>query len=460
MFDFNFDYTVIETAIKSIPNNEVAVGLIATSLLLSVFYLMRSIFVGLYEKVKNTIFTYSTYRYIFHEYESESYSYFQFWLSKKKQYMIRSFIINQSYGEDAKIHYIPTFSRFFIIYKKIPISVYHQEETYGGSKRRSYTLIVPNILVDGKGIMDDIMQEILNDKKKNKSKINVYSLAGDNGWSRMPLDIPYYDNQYPISSFGLIQEDLRRFLDSENTYNERGVKYRRGYLLEGPPGSGKTTIVGKLASIFKMPIYNIGLDQLYYLSDILHTVPKRSIILIEDIDFSGMMKRSDMPIISASIVAPRGTTQEEDVPNDDVTDTDGSVSEAPPRVSISKKDLEKKAKEIQAKEAQGSSYASAFMSAFLNSLSGITSYSGSVLIATANKMDVIEPALLRPGRIDKIFNVGYLNDLEIQSIINKYYQSSISGASFRSNLTIAQVIGVCVESENADVVVNKLNRTI
>lgn len=451
---FDFDYTAIVTAITSIPSNEVAVGLIATSLLLSAFYLIKAILGGLYSKTAGAIFTYSTYRYVFYEYESESYLYFQFWLSKKKQYMIRSFIVNQTYGNDAEICYMPTFGKFFIIYKKIPISIAHVEETYGGAKRRSYALTIPNILVNGKNIMDDIAQEILTDKKKNGSEINIYSLIGENGWDSMPLDVPYFNNQYPISSFGLIQQDLRKFLESETTYNERGIKYRRGYLLEGPPGTGKTTIVGKLASEFKMPIYNIGLDQLYYLSAILHTIPKRSIILIEDIDYSGMVqaKRSNIPKMSASIVAPTASTSEEYAP-DDAPEGDDT---APPPVNISKKHLEQTVKSILDKEPLESSYASTFMSAFLNALSGIASYSGSVLIATTNKMDVIEPALLRPGRIDKIFNVGYLSDLEVQGIINKYYQTSISGTSFRSNLTIAQVIGICVESMSVEEGVSKL----
>lgn len=458
MFDFNFDYTVIETAIKSIPNNEVAVGLIATSLLLSVFYLIKNIIYGLYNKTAGAIFTYSTYRYVFYEYESDSYACFQVWLSNKRQYMTRAFIVNQSYGAEAKISYVPTFDKFFIIHKKIPISITHAEETYGGAKRRSFHLTIPNIIVNGKNIMDDIMEEILIDKRTNKSETNIFSLVGDNGWNRIPLDVPYYDNQLPISSFTLIQEDLRKFLDNEDLYNARGVKYRRGYLLEGPPGTGKTTIVGKLASEFKMPIYSIGLNQLYYLCDILPTIPKRSIILIEDIDFSGMMqaKRSNMPTMSASIVAPKSTeTLENDAP---VDRKEYGVVASP--ISISKKDFEERGEETHDMETLATSYSSIFMSSFLNALSGISSYSGSVLIATTNQMNVIEPALLRPGRIDKIFNVGYLSDLEIRNIINKYYQTSIFGNSFKSNLTIAQVIGICVDSVNVEDAVHKLNNIV
>lgn len=37
--------------------------------------------------------------------------------------------------------------------------------------------------------------------------------------------------------------DARDFLASEVWYAERGIPYRRGYLLHGVPGSGKTSLI-------------------------------------------------------------------------------------------------------------------------------------------------------------------------------------------------------------------------
>lgn len=47
--------------------------------------------------------------------------------------------------------------------------------------------------------------------------------------------------------------DARKFLDSQEWYTRRGIPYRRGYLLYGPPGSGKTSFVQVLAG-------ELGLD--------------------------------------------------------------------------------------------------------------------------------------------------------------------------------------------------------
>lgn len=41
--------------------------------------------------------------------------------------------------------------------------------------------------------------------------------------------------------------DVREFVDSTRWYIERGIPYRRGYLLHGPPGCGKSSFVASLA---------------------------------------------------------------------------------------------------------------------------------------------------------------------------------------------------------------------
>jgi chaperone BCS1 len=36
-------------------------------------------------------------------------------------------------------------------------------------------------------------------------------------------------------------EDVKEFLDIEDWYTELGIPHHRGYLLHGPPGTGKST---------------------------------------------------------------------------------------------------------------------------------------------------------------------------------------------------------------------------
>ena len=84
-------------------------------------------------------------------------------------------------------------------------------------------------------------------------------------------------------------EDAREFLESERWYTERGIPYRRGYLLHGIPGGGKSSLVSAVASELKLPIYILQLsnellsdDGLARLFQTMTLNP--SIILLEDID--------------------------------------------------------------------------------------------------------------------------------------------------------------------------------
>lgn len=44
-----------------------------------------------------------------------------------------------------------------------------------------------------------------------------------------------------------IRDDVREFIDNPKWYMERGIPYRRGYLLYGPPGCGKSSFIMALA---------------------------------------------------------------------------------------------------------------------------------------------------------------------------------------------------------------------
>jgi len=57
-----------------------------------------------------------------------------------------------------------------------------------------------------------------------------------------------------------IREDFTRFLGSRKWYVDRGIPYRRGYLLHGAPGSGKTSFITALAGElgFDICVLNLG----------------------------------------------------------------------------------------------------------------------------------------------------------------------------------------------------------
>ena len=59
----------------------------------------------------------------------------------------------------------------------------------------------------------------------------------------------------PAGQWEMLLADCRWFLGKQEWYQGMGIPYRRGYLLEGVPGSGKTATVQALAGELRMPLY-------------------------------------------------------------------------------------------------------------------------------------------------------------------------------------------------------------
>ena len=73
---------------------------------------------------------------------------------------------------------------------------------------------------------------------------------------------PFVDDggAYSTDDRRTIVDDARAFLRLERWYAERGIPYRRGYLLHGAPGSGKTSLVRAVAGELRLPVYQLPLS--------------------------------------------------------------------------------------------------------------------------------------------------------------------------------------------------------
>ncbi|CDI81719.1 Bcs1 protein, putative [Eimeria acervulina] len=169
-----------------------------------------------------------------------------------------------------------------------------------------------------------------------------------------------------------ILADLMRFLSSSRWYFDRGIPYRRGYLLHGPPGCGKSSFVLALAGRLKYNICVLNVadphltdDRLQYL---LATVPPRSLLLLEDID--GAIRRSE-------------AAQEKE------------TVQAGDRPSLTQLSL------------NPFGTRSVTFSGLLNALDGVVATEERIIFLTTNHPERLPDSLIRPGRVDLKVRIGF-----------------------------------------------------
>ncbi|KAF8757887.1 P-loop containing nucleoside triphosphate hydrolase protein [Rhizoctonia solani] len=162
----------------------------------------------------------------------------------------------------------------------------------------------------------------------------------------------------------MLLTDAKDFLRSEDWYAERGIPFRRGYLLHGVPGSGKTSLIHALAGELGLDIYVVSLNMKGMsdntLANLMGRIPQRCILLLEVSDLDAAFTRG--------------------------TSRDTKSTGAP---------TAKTAAETKADDPNTLS-----LSGLLNCLDGVAAAEGRLLFATTNHIERLDPALSRPGRMD------------------------------------------------------------
>lgn len=168
-----------------------------------------------------------------------------------------------------------------------------------------------------------------------------------------------------------IVSDIDYFYKNPEWYNSRGLSHKQTYILHGQPGTGKSSSIKALASYFEKNICVLDMDLITGsgFEKALATAPKGSFILLEDFDScSATQKREDK--------------------------NEGSILEEMGGISLSK---------------------------ILNVLDGVISLDGTLIFMTTNHLGKLDPALIRTGRVDYIYEVKPLEDAEVKEYIGLMY---------------------------------------
>ena len=73
-------------------------------------------------------------------------------------------------------------------------------------------------------------------------------------------------------------------------------------------------------------------------------------------------------------------------------------------------------------------------SGFLNALDGVRSQEGRIVIMTTNFKEKLDSALLRPGRIDEIYEISYASRYQIEKMCLRFYKNEKIAKEFAEKL--------------------------
>jgi mitochondrial chaperone BCS1 len=174
-----------------------------------------------------------------------------------------------------------------------------------------------------------------------------------------------------------IVADVQDFLASAQWYYDRGIPYRRGYLLYGPPGTVKSSFIQALAGELDYDIAILNLSERGLTDDrlnhLLTIIPTRTLVLLEDVDAAFSNRRLQI-------------------------DTDGY---------------------------QG---ANVTFSGLLNALDGVASSEERIIFLTTNHVERLDEALVRPGRVDMTVRLDEATRYQVERLWDRFY-SDLEGST-------------------------------
>lgn len=182
---------------------------------------------------------------------------------------------------------------------------------------------------------------------------------------------------------------LKDFLTHKEAYVKADIPFRTGILLHGDPGSGKSSTALAIANELKMNVFIVPITSLSNdeaLADSFSGIPANSIVILEDIDIAKGVQDRDKE-------SDKGVT----------------------------------------------------MQGMLNVLDGFQSPPGVITIMTTNRLEVLNKAIIRPGRVDLTEHLGCLDTYQLNGLCEYFMghiPANLPAITPEDGITSAQVMGV------------------
>ncbi|OBA27802.1 hypothetical protein HANVADRAFT_55367 [Hanseniaspora valbyensis NRRL Y-1626] len=349
--------------------------------------------------------------------KDKSYLWFLQWVGKYPNRSSRQLSVETSFQQHdngsvtTNFQFVPGPGRHFIKYKGAYMLIRRERsgkmvDMTSGSPFETVTLTT---LYRDRNLFKELLMEAKElATKQNEGKTVIYTSWGPE-WrpfgqpkSKRLLNSVILD----VNIAEKILQDVQEFMGNGDWYFDRGIPYRRGYLLHGPPGSGKTSFIQALAGhldynicILNLAEANLTDDRLNHL---MNHIPERSILLLEDVD-AAFNKREQ--------------TNDQGFNNSGVT-----------------------------------------FSGLLNALDGVTSSEETITFMTTNHPEKLDSAIMRPGRVDFKQYIGNATLYQMEKMFLKFYPNEFDKCSEfvdycksvdkDKHISTAQLQGIFVMNKN------------
>ncbi|KIW02789.1 uncharacterized protein PV09_05850 [Verruconis gallopava] len=254
-----------------------------------------------------------------------------------------------------------------------------------------------------------LCKEFKKEQIKGRTLTYTYSSNPTNYFEGGSWGTPYAAPIRPLATVELdqhimdeIMEDIAQHLDPKTAefYKNIGIPWRRGYLFHGPPGTGKSSLSKALAGQFDLALYCMNIGEEGIGDRDLHTafnaLPSKCIVLLEDIDSAGIGREKPHKINERTRTGEidGGSRQYLGAVDTDMRDDFFSRS--------------------------GSSRIT--LSGLLNALDGASASEGRIVIMTSNSPEVLDSALIRPGRVDKHILLPAMSRSSAERMFSRMYK--------------------------------------